>query len=272
VREIIIGMAHAQGSSMQTRIWSILPVLAALLACKQPSGSAENSRASAPLAAEPGTEPASAKPGGKPRSDGRTPLAVIEGKARADNGFVIIPGEVKNDTGKWLRGVRIDIQLLDASGKSIHVDSIAAAEGFPEGVVASRTIVPPGEVAVFRYTRDIKKLAGTYASHRLQASGRITDASMSASVEGVDSSKDKLGFYTVTGRIKSTGTAGCRSPQAVIGLYASDGKLYDVKVADADPWFQKVMPAGQTAEFARRAIDGRDGVFSDIKVWGDCQL
>jgi len=69
-----------------------------------------------------------------------------------------------------------------------------------------------------------------------------------------------------------SGTAGCRSPQAVIGLYASDGKLYDVKVADADPWFQKVMPAGQTAEFARRAIDGRDGVFSDIKVWGDCQL
>jgi hypothetical protein len=200
------------------------------------------------------------------------PLPLVEGKARTEHGFVIIPGEVKNDTGKWLRSVHIDIELLDASGKPIHVDSIAAADGRKEGVVADRSVVPPGEVALFRYTRDMKKLAAGYASHRLSASGRVGDAGMAATVENIHTSKDDLGFFTVTGRVKSSGTNGCRSPQAVIGLYASDGKVYDVKTAGPDEWFQKVMPNGQTAEFSRRAIDGRDGVFSDIKVWGDCQL
>jgi hypothetical protein len=255
--------------------WSILPLLAALLACKSgrnlapQTDDSPSTNASTPSA--PDVDFASATP--KPaRSDGRIPLSLVEGKSRTQHGFLIIPGEVKNDTGQWLRSVRIDIELLDASGKPIHVDSIAAAEGRGEGVVSDRSVVPPGEVALFRYTRDMKKLAAGYASHRLSASARPGDGTMAASVEGIQTTKDDLGFHTVTGKIRSTGSGGCRSPQAVIGLYASDGKVYDVKTAGPDAWFQKVMPSGQTAEFSRRAIDGRDGVFSDIKVWGDCQL
>lgn len=255
---------------MQRRIWPLFPIMVSLLACKAgkqlapeqtPTPESETPAASAPITPVSTTRAA---------SRGRVALKVIEGKARTQHGFIVIPGEVKNDTGQWLRSVRVTVELLDAAGKPIDVNSIAGAEGRPEGVVAARYVVPPGEVAVFRYTRDLKKLARPYASFRLTADGKISDNSQTATTSNIATDKDTLDFHRVRGRITSTGSAGCRSPQAVIGLYASDGKLWDVKSTYVDAWFQKVMPTGDAADFEYRAIDGQNGVFSRIQVWGDC--
>jgi hypothetical protein len=254
---------------MKRRIWPLFPILISLLACKAGETLAPEREQPAEPAVPAAATPVSAR---KAPAKGRVPLTLIEGKARTEHGFIVIPGEVKNDTGKWLKAVHVTVELLDAAGKPIPVSSIAGAEGRPEGVVASRTVVPPGEVAVFRYTRDMKKLARPYASHRLQADGRIADDTMTASVGKIADDKDKLDFHRVSGRLTSTGSAGCRSPQAVIGLYAADGKLWDVKTAYVDAWFQKVMPKGESADFERRAIDGRSGVFQRVEVWGDCRL
>lgn len=252
---------------MYARLSHCSLILVALLACKAGNKSSVEPELGAAAASD--TQPASA-PASPPKA-GRVALPVVEGKSRTQHGFVVIPGEVKNTSSSWLRSVRVEIELLDASGKPIQVDSILGAEGWAEGVVGTRNVVPPGEVSVFRYTRDMKKLARPYASHRLSAEGVIGDDTMSASVSDIQQEKDKLDFYKLRGKVTSTGSAGCRSPQAVIGLYASDGKLWDVKSADPDEWFLKVMPKGTTADFEYRAIDGQNGVFSRIEVWGDCR-
>lgn len=257
---------------MNDKALTLIPLLAALLACKNGEAPArETTRTSPPSsAAAPDFGLVSAHRPAAP-AKGRISLPVVVGKVREQHGFLVIPGEVRNDSAGWVRSVRVGIQLLDADGKPVAVSSIAAADGLPEGVIADRTLIPPGEVGVFRYTRDLKKLARPYATYQLSADGRATHDRVSAAVSDIQTRKDDLGFYTVSGKLSSSGPDGCRSPQAVIALYASDGKVWDVKSADVDAWFQKVLPQGRTVEFSRRAIDGRSGDFQDIKVWGDCR-
>lgn len=253
---------------------SLIPMLAALLACKA-GQRAEAEPTPTEATAEPAPlEGAAVEPASQntqpARSDGKLELKVVEGVARTQHGFVIIPGEVRNDTSHFLDFVHVGVELFDAAGKKISVSSIAAADGRSEGVYTDRRLLPPGEVAVFRYTRDMKKLGGVYASHKLSARGRPTQDRMTASAEGLSGTADKLGFYTVTGKIRASTPAGCRSPQAVIAIYGDDGRVIDAKSSDLDPWFQKLMPAGEAGDF-RRLFNLEGATVKSFKVWGDCR-
>jgi hypothetical protein len=261
---------------------NLIFLVAALLACKHPSKPGTTSAQAAPGAAPTGAAsttggaPAPATgAGATPMPAGHGPLVslpFVVGHARTANGYVKIPGEIHNNTKEWMRFVEAHVTLLDSSGKPINVKSVAAAMGKGEGVYSARSVLPPGEIAVFEYTRDMEKLARPYASYKVSADAVPTDGSMSAKVEGVSTSHNDLGFYSVAGTVVSTGPAGCRSPHAVIGMYAADGKLWEVEATTIDTWFQKVMPKGKSVAFKRKSLPDGDGKVKTVKVWGDCEL
>lgn len=281
---------------MKHHVLTALPLLLALLACKkgpktgrttstrpEPGAAVFNSGApasspatgqAAPTVAGGTAQPAAAAKGaGTPPAHGpAVALPVVIGHARTEVGFVKIPGEIHNNTQTWMRFVEAHITLLDASGQPINVKSVAAAMGRGEGVFSDRSEVPPGGIAVFEYTRDMQKLARPYSSYKVTADGVPTDGSMSAKVEGLSISHNDLGFYSASGTVVATGPAGCRSPHAVIGMYAQDGKLWEVEATTIDSWFQKVMPRGQSVVFKRNSLPDGGGRVKTVKIWGDCEL
>lgn len=268
---------------MKHQSLALVPLLAALLACRHSPTSGTSSARAAPGAAPTGAGPTGADPtpapatgaAATPTPAGHGPavaLPVVVGHARTENGFVKIPGEIHNNTKQWMRFMEAHVTLLDASGKTINVHSVSAARGKGEGVFSDRSIVPPGEIAVFQYTRDMQKLSRPYASFKVSADGVPTDGAMSAKLEDVSTSHNDLGFYSASGKIVSTGPAGCRSPHAVIGMYAGDGKLWEVEATTIDTWFQKVMPKGQSVAFKRNSLPDDNGKVTSLKVWGDCEI
>jgi hypothetical protein len=207
-------------------------------------------------------------------------LPVTVGRAGiADEDFVKIAGEIRNASPDWVCTPRVEVELVDASGKSLVIESIVTAtmqergKAAIDGTVAQRTFLPPGEVAVFEYTRDVKKIAGKYASQRVTARARKCESQPKVMLEGFVAKKDKDGWYSVSGSVKNVGSVGCRSPKAVIGCYQADGKLYGADSAQPDQTFQKMLPPGQSVPFSIKAIDNPGGnTITDVRAWADCEL
>ena len=208
-------------------------------------------------------------------------LDIVEGQAgfSAETGFIYIAGEVRNRTSEWVLKPRLTVGLLDASGLPIRVDSVTAAVAEDEGrepqefIHTDRTYIPPGEVGVFYYTRDAKKLGGArYASHRL------TVASARKAVDPPQVVIDELqmpiedGVYIVSGRIRNHGQVGCYSPQVIVGVYGTDGKVLREEHETPEETFQKVLEGGQSVPFQLKVYPdtGLGGTIGSLKAWADC--
>ncbi len=219
----------------------------------------------------------------KQRSTGRadaSKLTVTPGQTRLDTemGFVKIAGEIKNDTGHTITSARVTIRLFDASGKELQSSSVATAmnEDFGrdplEHVYSDRTFIPPGEVGVFYFLRDMKKIKGVVASHKLSVEARDADAKDVPLVEARDVVTPKApdGRWSASGRIENRGSFGCRTPKAIIGLYNHEGKLAATTTVEPDEMFQKVLAPGRSVAFSSPPLR-EDGVtVTSLKVWADC--
>ena len=246
----------------------------ALLACKASSASTQNpseqaSGESAQRAANESVPVATAASA----STGNVPLSLIEGRSGIeDTGFLHITGLIKNDSARWISFARVDIQLFDAEGKPIGVDSIAAAEGRGEGTYGLRDNTPPGESNPFHYIRDVKKLARPYASHKLTAHALYSDGTTHATVVDVKTDKEQIGkseYWRTTGTVKNSGRE-CRYPKAVIAYFDASGKLYAAREG-VDEWdVKQAFPPNATVAFRAGPLDTQ-GIVKDVKVWGDCR-
>jgi hypothetical protein len=209
-------------------------------------------------------------------------LEIVEGQAglSAETGFIHIAGEIHNRSNEWVMKPRLIVELLDASGHPIRVDSIAAAVAVDQGwephefVYTQRTYIPPGEVGVFYYIRDGKKLQGArYASHRLTLASARRPVSPPQVV--IDDLKTPVadGVYTVSGRIRNRGRVGCYSPQVVIGVYGTDGRLLREEHETPDETFQKTLEDGQSVPFQLKVYPdtGLGGTIGSLKAWADCE-
>jgi len=204
-------------------------------------------------------------------------LVLVEGRARLDveTGFLKIPGEIRNDTGQWITSACVAVRLFDAAGKEISTSSIATAVSEDLGrepgefVYADRTFIPPGEVGVFMFMRDVKKIHGTYASHKLSVTARPAEGAPVVALRGLATPKDGDGQLGARGHIDNTGAIGCRSPKAVLGLYAADGKLIATTTAQPDETFQKMLAPRKSIAFAIASV-GEPGV-ANVKAWADCE-
>lgn len=261
--------------------WLAAPLLLALLACKGGSTTSargeERGRAPADPAARTddtasaeraarAAVPASAKGGGT------LALTVIEGRAGVeDTGFLHIVGLIRNDTPKWIESAKVSVVLLDAEGKPIGVDSIAAAEGFGESALGMRHNVPPGEVTPFHYIRDIKKLARPYASHKLEPRAFPSDGRFDAHAVDVKIDKETIGkseYWRFSGTVKNAGKP-CSNPEAVIALYDASGKIVDTRSGLTEWEVKNEWPSNGALPFKTGPVDTK-GVIASSKVWGNC--
>ena len=208
----------------------------------------------------------------------RVEMPATIGVANYDvDGFISISGEARNTSSGWVCSPRIDVELLDAAGKLLGVQSIfteakkdAGLDG-GDGTYAERVFVPPGEVAVFTYWRERSKLKGAKpASHRVKVTaGECPAARTSMQVADIKAHHDADGFYRVRGVIKNVGAGACRSPRAVVGLYRADGKILKAHEETPDAMFQKILKPGQTVPFEYRTLDDSKKI-TKSQVWGDC--
>ncbi len=203
-------------------------------------------------------------------------LEVIEGRALLDKetNFLKISGEVKNNSGQWIESVRINVHLLDSSGKEIIPDAITIAvaednnDEKVDNVYAERHYVPPGESAVFTYMRDAAKIKGGYASHKLAARARIADKPPTVAIEDLVT-KEEDGGKVTTGKIVNKGAVPCRSPKAALGYMTAGGKVWEAKSEEPEELFQKMLEPGKSVAFKLKSADaGKDVV--DVKAWADC--
>lgn len=207
-------------------------------------------------------------------------LRVVPGVAEYDaDGFVRISGEIHNETGQTVCAARVEVFLKDAAGKPITVTSIVTetkaglGQEPSDGVVATREWLPGGEVAVFSYLRDLKKLGGAKpASHEIRASARQCEGALPTIV--VDEFKDKTdsaGDHALSGVLRNSGNVPCRSPKIVLGLYDANARLLDADYVQPDEFFQKKLAPGKMVRFGRNSLSSPAwGKLVSFKYWGDC--
>jgi hypothetical protein len=204
---------------------------------------------------------------------------IVEGRARLDTetGFLKIPGEIRNDTGQWITSACVSVRLFDAAGKELTTSSIATAVSEDLGrepgefVYSDRTFIPPGEVAVFQFLRDVKKIRGSYASHRLSVTARPVSGAPAVALRGLATPKGGDGRLGARGQIENTGAVGCRSPKAVLGLYAADGKIVATTTVQPDAMFQKVLAPRGSVAFALESVGDHGPGVATVKAWADCE-
>lgn len=248
----------------------------------------------APTAQTKGDKPKpTAKPADKPSPAGATAtptaaaaqpgeslegLVITEGWTKTDDRFIKILGEIKNDSKNWIISPGIEVDFFDKDGKPLTVTSVVTetrkdlGKTPRDGQPADRMVLPPGEVAVFSYTRDVKKLSGKYGSHKLHAKGRVLEGTPpKVAIEAKSTRKEDQGTYFITGKIANKGTVDCRSPGVVVGFYTADGKVRLTTTKTPDALFQKMLAPGKSIDFEvkKHTFDAAADIAS-VKVWADC--
>jgi len=271
---------------------ALLAGLTALsLGCdSQQKVSPEPPSSAAPKAASTGKATASgaaaraggaAAPKGSAKASGATPagLTIVEGWSSAEGGFIKIHGEIKNDSDQWIIAPGVDVEHYDAGGKPLGVTSVVTetrkelGKAPRDGQPAVRHLLPPGEVAVFAYTRDVKKLSGTYASHKLFPTGRVyKDPPPKVVITKEKTRQEPPGTYFITGAITNQGKEPCRSPTVVVGFYSADGKVRLATQKTPDELFQKNLEPGRSLDFEVKKHTFKAAAdIKSVKVWADCR-
>ena len=202
----------------------------------------------------------------------------VDKPQKGEKGFIRIIGEFHNGTDQWLRHLCVDVDYLDAEGKSIPVTSVSTISraemkrGSADVICAEQQYVGPGEKAIFKKLRDHKYLKGTYASHRVGTpTATIVEAPPTLAIEGFKAEKKELktyASYAVTGTLKNTGAQKCRSPQLSVGLYTADGKLYGVESVPVDA---NLLAPGQSSPFKARALPDAQKVVTELRPVAYCR-
>ncbi len=157
----------------------------------------------------------------------RGQFELVGGQGRVINGFVRIPALVRNHSQAWA-DVVIDVELLDAAGQAL-INRAATNAGEQ---MRSAYAVPPGGTMFYLYLRDVERLNGQYASHRLAleqayaadpaGTAQVTLASQTALKPAFEGAPAYLARGTVTS------AAGCAEPLVVAAGFDAAGNLLDV--------------------------------------------
>ena len=160
----------------------------------------------------------------------RGQFELLDGQGRIINGFVRIPALVRNHSQEWA-DVIIGVELLDAAGQPL-VNRAATNAGEQ---MHSPYAIPPGGQMYYLYLRDVERLNGQYASHRLTlsqgyavdpaGSARVTLSSQTALKPAFDGAPAYLARGTVTS------AARCAEPLVVAAGFDAEGNLLDVAEA-----------------------------------------
>ncbi|PIO48132.1 MAG: hypothetical protein CMR00_06625 [[Chlorobium] sp. 445] len=157
------------------------------------------------------------------------PVEIVSYSLRESiGGSVVVVGEVRNTHPNPLCFVQIDIEYLDEKGNSLGVDRFTAKDAGTmavDQVMASRSVIPPGETSPFERVRDMSKVKGKVRSCKLTAKGlRLKESNAMATITNVNTSTEGGGFR-ITGTFSATGKAPCKNPVAIAAGYDQNGKI-----------------------------------------------
>ncbi len=157
----------------------------------------------------------------------RGQFELVGGQGRVINGFVRIPALVRSHSQEWA-DVVVSVELLDAAGQAL-VNRAATNAGEQ---MRSAYAVPPGGTMFYLYLRDVERLNGGYASHRLAleqayavdpaGTAQVTLTSQTALKPAYDGAPAYLARGTVTS------APGCAEPLVVAAGFDAAGNLLDV--------------------------------------------
>jgi len=146
------------------------------------------------------------------------------------SGFVRIPALVRNRSAEWT-DVVVAVELLDADGQAL-VNRAATNAGEQ---LRSPYAIPPGGTMYYLYLRDVQRLSGQYASHRLTLSqAYAADGAVRAQVSLSSQTALKPAFdgapaYLARGTV--TSATRCAEPLVVAAGFDAEGNLLDVAEA-----------------------------------------
>lgn len=186
----------------------------------------------------------------------RGQFELVGGQGRVINGFVRIPALVRNRSAEWA-DVVVAVELLGASGQ-VLVNRAATNAGEQ---LRSPYAIPPGGTMYYLYLRDVERLNGDYASHRLTLSqacaadpvvrAQVSLSSQTALKPAFDGAPAYLARGTVTVATR------CAEPLVVAAGFDAAGNLLDVAEALLYPKIGlrefgtdlSELPAGATGHF-----------------------
>ncbi len=178
-------------------------------------------------------------------------VTIVQHNGEEVDGYIKIRGEVKNTYSNALASVRIEIEYLDKTGKPLGVERFTAKDAgvmAKDEVMASRDVIPPGEISPFERTRDIGKLKGQFGSYKIKASGLLLKENLtSATISDVKTTPDGKGFR-VTGTYQATGKEPCKNPTVIVAGYDASGKLQELQTLSlTDDGTYKGKPLSEVA-------------------------
>ena len=151
----------------------------------------------------------------------------VGGQGRVINGFIRIPALVHNHSQEWA-DVVIEVELLDAAGGVLVNRAAVTAGEQMRGPYA----IPAGGTMFYLYLRDVERLNGDYASHRLNLSqAYATDPTGPAAVTIASQTAPKpasAGAPAYLARGTALPAAGCAGPRVVAAGFDAQGHLLDV--------------------------------------------
>jgi hypothetical protein len=180
------------------------------------------------------------------------------GQGRVINGFVRIPALVRNHSQEWA-DVVIGVELLDAAGLAL-VNRAATTAGEQ---MRSPYAIPPDGQMYYLYLRDVERINGQYASHRLTLSqAYVVDPAGRAQATITSQAPQQPAFagapaYIVRGT--ATSATGCAEPLVVAAGFDAQGNLLDVAEA-------LVYPTAGSREFGTNLSELAAGVSGHFTI------
>ena len=149
---------------------------------------------------------------------------------------------MRNDSQEWA-DVVVGVELFDATGQAL----VNRAATTADEQMRSRYAIPPGGTLYYLYLRDVERLNGQYASHRLtlRQAYAVDPAGRAGPASPARRRSNRLSRRTTyLARGTVTSAAGCAEPQVVAAGFDAGGKLVDVAEA-------LVYPSAGAREFGR---------------------
>ncbi len=157
------------------------------------------------------------------------PVEILSHSLRlTEEGSVRVLGEVKNTHENPLCFVTISIEYLSESGKPLSVERFTyedAGEMPLDQVMASRSLIPPGQTSPFERVRDVSKVEGQIASCKVTATGLLLRESFaSAEIADITTTPENTALR-IKGTFTATGKNPCKNPAVVVAGYNQEGKI-----------------------------------------------
>jgi len=178
----------------------------------------------------------------------------ISASSYVDNGEAwVILGEITNNSGKMVRGVSVNVNYFDASGKKLAGSNFlteSQKDDFSDSQASTTDYLAKDASVPFYFIRFADKINGKVARAEVVVNATPIQAKTAAIIENVKAERildyGTTYYHKVTGNIKCTG-AKCYNCSVIIGAYDEKGNL--VQVSDYTIENADELNLGQTKNF-----------------------